>query len=75
MEAPWLPTILGISEDVLHQCVMIYDLVRDVFIDQVLKGLPSQHLPFWLYKDMLHQIFISLPQSCRQSIIYTYELP
>ena len=44
MEAHWLPTVLNMLKDVLPQCAMVKDLVRDDLLGQVLKGLPSLHL-------------------------------
>ena len=39
MEAPWLPTILNMLAEVPQQCPIIKDLVVDVSVGQVLKGL------------------------------------
>ena len=39
MEAPWLPTILNMLADVPWQCPIIKDLVMDVSVGHVLKGL------------------------------------
>ena len=60
MEAPWLPTVLNILADVHWQCPIIKDLIIDVLVGQVLKGLPYLHLTLWLLSRG------SLPQSVRQ---------
>ena len=39
MEAPWLPTILNMLADVPQWCPIVKDLVMDVLVGQVLKGL------------------------------------
>ena len=39
MEAPWLPTVLNMLADVLWQCPLVKDLIMDVLVGQVLKGL------------------------------------
>ena len=48
IEAPWLPTALNMLEDISHQCSVIKDLMRDVLVSQVLKGLQPLHLTHWL---------------------------
>ena len=44
MEAPWLPTVLNILEDIPRQCHIIKDLIWDILVDQMLKGLPLLNL-------------------------------
>ena len=39
MEAPWLPTVLNMLADVPWWCPIIKDLILDVSVSQVLKGL------------------------------------
>ena len=39
MEAPWLPTVLNMLADVPQQCPIIKDLIMDVLVGQVPKGL------------------------------------
>ena len=39
MEVPWLPTALNMLADIPQQCPIIKDLIMDVSIGQVLKGL------------------------------------
>ena len=39
MEAPWLPTVLNMLADVPQHCPIVKDLVVDVLVGQVLKGL------------------------------------
>ena len=48
METSWLATILNLLEGIPHQCPIIKDLVMDVSMDQVLKGLPLLQLTLWL---------------------------
>ena len=43
MEAPWLPTILNMLADGPLQCPIVKDLVVDVLVGQVLKGLRYLH--------------------------------
>ena len=40
MEAPWLPTVLNMLSDVPQLCPIIEDLIVDVLVGKVLKGLP-----------------------------------
>ena len=44
MEAPWLPTVLNMLEDVPWHCPLIKDLIINVMGSQVLKGLPYLHV-------------------------------
>ena len=39
METPWLPTVLNMLADVHWQCPIVKDLIMDVLVGQVLKGL------------------------------------
>ena len=66
MEAPWLPTILNMLADVPQWCPIIKDLMVDVSVGQVLKGLPYLHLNLWLLNDVCYADRSSLPQSVRQ---------
>ena len=66
MEAPCLPTIHSMLADVLWQCPIIKDLVMDVSVGQVLKGLPYLHLTLWLLSSVCYTDRGSLPQSVRQ---------
>ena len=65
MEAPWLPTVLGMLADVPRQCPILKDLVMDVSVGQVLKGLQYLHLTLWLLSDVCYADKGSLPQSVR----------
>ena len=40
MGAPWLPTVLNMLADVPWQCPIIKDLIMDVSVGHMLKGLP-----------------------------------
>ena len=65
MEAPWLPTVLNMLADVPRQCPIIKDLVMDVLVGQVLKGLCYLDLTLWLLSDMCYADRGSLPWSVR----------
>ena len=54
MEAPWLPTVLNILEDCPWHCPVIKDLIVDVSVGHVLKGLPYLLLTLWLLRDVLY---------------------
>ena len=45
------PTVLNMFVDILHWCPIVQNIVMDVLVDWVLKGLPSQHYP-WLLRCM-----------------------
>ena len=66
MEAPWLPTVLNMLADVPQQCPLVKDLVVDVSVGQVLKGLQYMHLTLWMLSDMCYADRGSLPCSFRQ---------
>ena len=66
MEAPWLPTVLNMLADVHQQCPLVKDLVMDVLVGQVLKGLQYLHLTLWLLSDVCYADRGSFPQSVRQ---------
>ena len=66
MEAPCLPTVLSMLADIPQQCPIIKDLIMDVSVDQVLKGLRYLHLTLWLLSDVCYANKGSLPQSVRQ---------
>ena len=66
MEAPWLPTVLNMLADVPRWCPIIKDLIMDVLVGQVLKGLWYLHLTLWLLSDVCYADRGSLPQSVRQ---------
>ena len=79
MEAPWLPTVLSMLADVPRQCPIVKDLIVDVSVGQVLKGLQYLHLTLWLLSDVCYANKGSLPWSVRQwrgnSNIYIKGLP
>ena len=54
VEALWLPTILNMLADVPWWCSMIKDLVMDVLVGQVLKGLQYLHLTLWQLSDVCY---------------------
>ena len=66
MEAPWLPTVLNMLEDIPHSGPILNHLVIDVLVSKVLRSLPSIHLTLWLLrKKMLHiqEFFLSACQA------------
>ena len=65
MEAPWLPTFLNMLADVPWQCPIIKDLIVDVLVGQVLKGLQYLHLTLWQLSNVCYADRGSLPQSLR----------
>ena len=65
MEVPWLPTVLNTLADIPWCCPIIKDLVMDVSVGQVLKGLQYQHLTLWWLSDVCYADRGSLPQSVR----------
>ena len=52
--------------DIPQQCPIIKDLIVDVSVGQVLKGLQYLHLTIWQLSDMCYADRGSLPQSVRQ---------
>ena len=66
MEAPWLPIVLNMLEDVPDQCPIIKDLVTDVSEEWVLKGLLLLPLALWLLRDISCTDKGFLSQSVRQ---------
>ena len=66
MEAPWLPTVLNMLEDVPQHCPIIKDLIMDVLVAHVLKGQPYLHLTLWLLSDVCCTDRGSLPRSVWQ---------
>ena len=66
MEAPWLPTILNMLADFPWWCPIVKDLIVDVLVGQVLKGLQYLHLTLWWLCDVCYADRGSLPQSVRQ---------
>ena len=65
MEAPWPPTVLNMLADIPLQCPIIKDLVMDVSVGQVPKGLPYLHLTLWLLSNMCYADRSSPLQSVR----------
>ena len=66
IEDPWFPTVLNMLADVPWQCPIIQDLVVDVSVGQVLKGLPYLPLTLWQLSNVCYADKGSLPQSVRQ---------
>ena len=54
MEAPWLPTVLNMLADNPWQCPIVTDLVMDVSVGQVLKGLQYLHLTIWQLSNVCY---------------------
>ena len=66
MEAPWLPTVLNMLAYVPRQCPLVKNLIVDVSVVQMLKGLQYLHLTLWLLSDVCYADRGSLPWSVRQ---------
>ena len=60
---PWLFTVLNILEYIPHQCPFIKDLVMEVLVDQVLKGMSSLYVSLWLLRGTHCADKGSFPQS------------
>ena len=54
MEAPCLSTAHNILAEIPHWCPMVKDLVRDVSVSRMLKGLQSLHLTLLLFRDVFY---------------------
>ena len=65
MEAPWIPTIFNMLGDVPQQCPIIKDLIMDVSVGQVLKGLHYLYLTLWQLSGVCCADRGSLPWSVR----------
>ena len=65
MEAPWLPKVLNMLADVPWWCAIVKDLVMDVSVGQVLKGMQYLHLTLWWLNDVCYADRGFLPQSVR----------
>ena len=46
------PTVLNKLADVPHQCHVVKDLIMDVSVSKVLKGLLLLHFTLWLLRDV-----------------------
>ena len=71
--------VLNMVADVPRWCPLVKDLIMDVGVDQVLKGLPYLHLTIWLLSNVCYADRGSLPQSVRwwggNSNVYIKGLP
>ena len=79
MEAPWLPRVLNMLEDVSQCSPVIRDFVMDIFVGQVLKGIPYLHLtPLTAQRCVALTVvpFLSLSGSGRGNVsVYNKGLP
>ena len=66
MEAPRLPTVLKMLADTLQCCPIIKDLIMDVSVGHILKGLPYLQLTLWVLRDVCCTDRCSLAQSVSQ---------
>ena len=62
METLWLPTVLNMLADVPQWCPIVKDLIVDVSVGQVLKGLPYLHITLWLLINVCYAARGSLSQ-------------
>ena len=58
--------VLNMLADVPQRCPIIKDLIINVLVGHVLKGLPYLHLTLWLLRDVCYADRGSLPQSVWQ---------
>ena len=66
MEAPWLPNVLNMLAHIPWCHLVIKDLIMDVLVGHMLKGLPYLHLTFGYSKICVAQtgvLFLSLSGS------------
>ena len=66
VEDTWLPIVINMLEDIPQQCPIMKDLIMDVSIGLVLKGVSLLYLTFWLLIDMYCIDKGSPPQSVGQ---------
>ena len=66
MDTSWLPTVLNMLVDIPHCYPIITNLVIDVPVDWMVKGLPSLPLTLWLLRNVCCADRGSHPQSVRQ---------
>ena len=52
MKAPWLPTVLNMLADIPQHFPILKDVIVDVLVGHMLKGLPYLHLTLWLLRDV-----------------------
>ena len=71
MEVTLLPIVLNILKNVPQHCPVIKDLIMDVLLGQVLKGLPYLHLTLWLLRDVCYIDRGSLPPGCQAVVAAT----
>ena len=62
-EALWLYTVPSMLEDIPCQCPIGQELIMDVLIGHMLKGLQLLHLTLWLLIDVVSTDDGSLPHS------------
>ena len=67
IEVPWLATVLNMLEDVPHQCPIIKDLIADVLVGWLLKGLPLLHLTCLLVGQLELLLWRAGPDSSTSS--------
>ena len=66
MEAPWLPAVLNMLVDIPWCCSIMKDLIMDVLVCHLLKGLPYLYLTFGCSEMCVVQtvvLFLSLSGS------------
>ena len=66
IEAPWFSRVLHMLENIPYRCPIRKDLIMDVSVSSVLKGLPSLHLSLWLFRDVSCTDKGFLPKSVSQ---------
>ena len=64
MKILWPPKVLNTLAAIPHWYHK--NIIKDVSVNWILKGLPLQHLTLWLLRDACCKDIVSLPQSVRQ---------
>ena len=59
MEAPWLPKVLKMLEDIYHQYPIVEDLIRNVLVGWVPKVMQLLYLTLWLLSNMFCSLSLS----------------
>ena len=68
-KAPYLPAVLNTFEYISHWCPSLNILKMNLFVDQVLMGVPLLHLILWLFIDACCTDKHFFPQSVSQRLV------
>ena len=75
MEVPWLATVLNMLEDVPHQCHIVKDLVTDISVGSMPKGVPLLYVTLCLLSNVCCIDKGSIPQSYQAVVRVTQGSP